>query len=66
MSQPHAYTIEVQGHSAGIVVAERGGFLFFAAERAFRSLERRRFKHVTHAEQAVRGILGASAPRPYR
>ena len=29
MSQANAYAIEVQGRSAGIVVAERGGFTFF-------------------------------------
>ena len=57
MSVPHAFAIEVHGRSVGIVVAERGGFMFFAAERAFQALERRVFKHVTHAEKAARQVL---------
>jgi len=63
MSSTQAFTIEVQGHSAGIVIAERGGFLFFAAEQAFRSLDQQRFRHVAHAEQAVRGILAGYPAR---
>ena len=31
MSAPHAFAIESLGRSAGIVVAERGGFMVFAA-----------------------------------
>ena len=57
MSAPYAYAIEVQGRSAGIVVAGRGGFMFFAAERAFQSLERRVFQRVVHAETAARRLL---------
>ncbi len=57
MSASHAFAIEVHGRSAGIVVAERGGFMFFAAERAFQSLERRLFKQVVHAERAARLAL---------
>ncbi len=57
MSASHAFAIEVHGRSAGIVVAERGGFMFFAAERAFQGLERRVFKQVAHAERAVRQAL---------
>ncbi|MEI6559640.1 MAG: hypothetical protein WCO00_14650 [Rhodospirillaceae bacterium] len=53
MSAAQAFAIEVQGRSAGIVVAEQGGFVFFAADGAFRSLDRRVFKHVGQAEQAV-------------
>lgn len=57
MSNAHAYAIEVQGRAAGIVVAERGGYMFFAAERAFQPLERRVFQRVTHAEMAARQLL---------
>jgi len=57
MSLAQAYAIEVHGRSAGIVVAERGGFVFFSADGAFNTLERRVFKHVTQAEQAARRLL---------
>ena len=57
MSAPHAFTIEIHGRSAGIVVAERGGFMFFAAERAFQALDRRVFREVGHAERAARRVL---------
>jgi len=57
MSAPHAFAIEIYGRSVGIVVAERGGFMFFTAERAFQSLDRRVFRHVAHAEKAARRVL---------
>ena len=53
MSASQAFAIEVHGRSAGIVVAEQGGFVFFAADGAFRALDRRVFKHVGQAEQAA-------------
>ena len=53
MSSSQAFAIEVHGRSAGIVVADRGGFMFFAADGAFRALDRRVFKHVGQAERAA-------------
>ena len=53
MSATQAFAIEVHGRSAGIVVSEPGGFVFFAADGAFRSLDRRVFKHVGQAEHAA-------------
>ena len=53
MSAAQAFAIEVRGRSAGIVVAEPGGYVFFAADGAFRALDRRVFKHVGQAEQAA-------------
>ncbi len=63
MTAFHAFAIEVHGRSAGIVVAERGGFMFFAAERAFQSLERRVFRQVVHAETAVHRVLSEHEKR---
>ena len=63
MSAPHAFAIEIHGRSAGIVVAARGGFMFFAAERAFQALERRVFKEVGHAERAARRVLAGHEER---
>ena len=53
MSLAQAFAIEVHGRSAGIVVAESNGFMFFAADGAFRALDRRVFKHVGQAERAA-------------
>lgn len=61
MSQ--AYAIEVHGRSAGIAVAERGGFVFFAADHAFRDLEGRTFRRLRHAERAASQVLSALAER---
>lgn len=57
MSQQQAFTIEVYGRSAGIVVAERGRFTFFASDRAFREIDRRVFRRIQHAERAARDLL---------
>ncbi len=53
MSSTQAFAIEVHGRSAGIVVADQGGFMFFSADGAFRVLDRRVFKHVGQAERAA-------------
>jgi len=53
MSHANAYAIEVQGRSAGIVVAERGGFTFFVSDWAFRDLDRRVFRNVGQAQRAA-------------
>lgn len=66
MSNAHAFAIEVHGRAAGIVVAERGGFMFFAAERTFQSLERRVFKEVAHAERAALRTLAGHDKRHRR
>ena len=63
MSQSHAYTIEVQGRSAGIVVAERGGFTFFVSDWTFKDLDRRTFRNVGQAERAARQIITQRAAR---
>ena len=65
LSDAHAFAIEVHGRTAGIVVAERSGFIFFAAERTFQVLERRVFKQVAHAERAASRVL-ADHDRRYR
>ena len=60
MSQPNAFAIEVQGRTAGIVVAERGGYTFFASDWTFRNLDRRVFRHIDQAERAVQQVLTQS------
>lgn len=62
MSQPNAYTIEVHGRAAGIVVAEPRGFTFFASDWAFKDLDRRSFRHVGQAERAAREVAAARRP----
>ena len=57
----NAYAIEISGRSAGIAVAERGGFVFFAADRAFRELDRRSFRRLRHVERAAERIALTSA-----
>ena len=52
-----AYAIEVQGRSAGIVVAERGGFTFFVSDWTFKDLDRRTFRNIGQAERAARQVV---------
>lgn len=49
----HAYVIEVQSRSAGIVVRQGHRFYFHAAAEQFIALEGRPFKSPKHAEQAA-------------
>jgi hypothetical protein len=52
-----AYIIEVYDRTAGIVTADDRGFSFFSSERAFDSLEGRRFKSAREAELAARALV---------
>lgn len=65
MIRSNAFAIEVQGRSAGIVVARRGGFTFFTSDRAFKDLDGRFFRRVDQAERAVRRLLGGEPPAPH-
>jgi hypothetical protein len=51
------HVIEVGNITAGIIVAIKGGFRFFAAERAFRSLDLAVFATVEEASRAARAKL---------
>lgn len=57
MVNHQSYAIEVQGRAAGIVVAEKGGYTFFASDWAFKDIDRQTFRRVSHAERAVRELL---------
>ena len=57
MSSANAYAIEVQGNSAGIVVASANHFIFYAADWAFGALDRKPFRSPAHAERAARDVL---------
>ncbi|WP_147162232.1 hypothetical protein [Pararhodospirillum oryzae] len=59
MTHHNAFIIEVAGRSAGIVVAERGGFTFFASDWTFKDMDRRIYRRVDHAERAARRVLAA-------
>lgn len=63
LSMTQAFAIEVAGHSAGIAVADRGGFVFYAADHLFWELDRRTFRRLRQAEQAARALLSRVAGR---
>ncbi|TWA80421.1 hypothetical protein FBZ83_109230 [Azospirillum brasilense] len=56
MSASNAYAIEVQGRSAGIVVAGQGGFTFFVSDWSFKDLDRQTFRNVGQAERAAKQL----------
>jgi hypothetical protein len=51
------HVIEVNNVTAGIIVGIKGGFRFFAAERAFKSLDLAVFSTVEDASRAARAKL---------
>ncbi len=50
------YVIEIDGMSAGLVIAGKNGYRFHAASAAFASLERRTFRSPGHAEDVCRSL----------
>src|SRR3546814_16497428 len=64
MNDNHAFLIEVYDRSAGIVIAERGGYRFFAADQDWSSLDGQRFTTVPRAEQAARRLHRTRRARP--
>jgi hypothetical protein len=61
------YIIETQKGAAGIVVRDGRGFRFFAAQRAFNSLDRHLFATPRAAEAAARDcVCGANRTRERR
>lgn len=51
-----AYVIEIEDQTAGLVIAEKGGFRFYASDRAFWKLEGRFFAQVRQAQRAAAEI----------
>lgn len=64
MNRAQAFAIEVQGRSAGIVVAQRGGFTFFTSDGTFKDLDGHFFRRVDQAERAARRVLGNERTGP--
>jgi hypothetical protein len=54
---PKAYIIEIHNRTAGIVARDERGFRFFSSERAFDSLDGRKFSSARDAERAARALL---------
>jgi len=54
---PKAYIIEIYNRTAGIVARDERGFRFFSSERAFDSLDGRKFSSACDAERAARALL---------
>jgi hypothetical protein len=52
-----ATIIEIRGQAAGIVARTSRGFVFYAAQAPFFSLERQHFRSARHAERAARDLL---------
>ena len=62
-----AFVIEIDGDAAGLALAERSGFRFYASERSYWELEGRWFRSLGQAERAaasVRRRREAAASRP--
>ena len=69
---PHAFIIEVDSETAGIVVQDGRAFRFYASTHAFNGLEGRAYSSPREAERAATRHLaerrhdrsGASSPPP--
>jgi hypothetical protein len=60
MSEHTAFIIEAEDFAAGIVVQERGGFRFYAADRRLQPLEGQVFRSTRAAERAVARLAAAT------
>jgi hypothetical protein len=58
-----SYIIEVSSKAAGIVVRDRVGYRFFAANHDFNSLEGRYFRSAREAERAATQFKLSREPR---
>jgi hypothetical protein len=56
MTMTNAFSIEVDGETVGVVVAEARGFQFLASDRATWPLEGTRYRHVRQAQRAAEDI----------
>lgn len=52
-----AYIIEIDSRTAGIVARSERAFRFFSSDRAFDSLEGRKFPSAREAERAAKALL---------
>jgi hypothetical protein len=63
-----AFVIEIEDQTAGLVLAEKGGFRFRASDPIFRKLDGRLFSHVRQARAAAaelwRAARAKSSGRP--
>ena len=51
-----AFVIEIDGDAAGLALAERSGFRFYASERSYWELEGRWFRNLGQAERAAEAV----------
>jgi len=58
------YIIEVSSEAAGIVVRDKSGFRFFAANHRFNSLEGRVFRSAREAERIATKLLAGTLEEP--
>ncbi|MGJ0507114.1 MAG: hypothetical protein ACR652_08245 [Methylocystis sp.] len=54
----HAYLIEIEQDTVGLVIREAEGYRFYATRRSFSLLERNLFDTASAAHHAVLGIHG--------
>jgi hypothetical protein len=57
------YVIEADDRQAGLVILERGGFRFYAANPAFSGIEGRLFRSALEATRAAESLVGRGARR---
>lgn len=55
-----AFVIEIEDQTAGLVLAEKGGFRFRASDPIFRKLDGRMFAHVRQARAAAAQLWRAA------
>ncbi len=55
------FVVELEGRGVGVLIAERSGYKYFAADRSTSSLDGRRFSSPSAAQNAVTALR--SPPR---
>ncbi len=58
------FVVEFEGRGVGVLVAQRSGYKYFAADQSTARLDGRNFASLSQAQNAVLALCGPSAAAP--
>ncbi len=60
------FVVEIEGRGVGVLVAQRSGYKYFAADQSTARLDGRNFASPSQAQNAVSALHDSSAAAPRR
>lgn len=58
------FVVEIEGRGVGVLVAQRSGYKYFAADNSTARLDGRHFASPSQAQNAVSALCRPNAPAP--